>query len=254
MERIEGVHELGIANTTVYVIEGDKNFLIDTGSGPMHDTVLDFMEKSGMKLESDGQKKLMKEGAYATIINFLTKGNIKVDTIICTHYHGDHTGNLQQLKETLKVPVAMHPDDIPFVEGTKEMPPSPFVPPEILPYLKVQPCKVDIPLHDGEFLTDDLQVINLAGHTGGSICLLHKKQTLIAGDCLVGKNEKNPMMGPDELNPPIEMFSQDYPQALKSLKKLLQYDFTVILTSHGTSIREKGKEKLEKMLQKIATA
>jgi glyoxylase-like metal-dependent hydrolase (beta-lactamase superfamily II) len=84
--------------------------------------------------------------------------------------------------------------------------------------------------------------------------LLYKKQILIAGDCLVGKNETNPMMGPDELNPPIEMFSQDYPQALKSLKKLLQYDFTVILTSHGTSIREKGKEKLEKMLQKIATA
>ena len=254
MERIEDVHELEIANTTVYVIEGDKNFLVDTGSGPMHDIVLDFMEQSGMKLESDEQKKLMKEGAYATIINFLTKGNIKVDTIICTHYHGDHTGNLQQLKETLKVPVAMHPDDIPFVEGTKEMPPSPFVPPEILPYLKVQPCRVAIPLHDGEFLTDDLQVIHMAGHTGGSICLLHKKQTLIAGDCLVGKNETNPMMGPDELNPPIEMFSQDYPQALKSLKKLLQYDFTVILTSHGASIREKGKEKLEKMLQKIATA
>ena len=254
MEQIADVHELEIANTKVYIIEGEKNFLVDTGSGPMHDKILDFMEKSGMKFGSEEQKKVMKEGAYATIINFLTEKNIKIETILCTHYHGDHTGNLQQLKETLKVPVAMHPDDIPFVEGTKEIPPPAFAPPEILQYIKVKPCKVDIHLNDGEFFTDDLQIIHVEGHTKGSICLLYKNQALIAGDCLVGKNETNPIMGPNELNPPIEMFSEDYSQALKSLKKLLQYDFSSILTSHGTSIRERGKEKLEKMLQEIATA
>lgn len=253
MKQIAGVHELEIANTKVFVIEGEKNFLVDTGSGPMHDKFLEFAEQSGFKFESEDQKRLMREGAYATIINYLTERNIKVDTIVCTHYHNDHTGNLQQLKETLKVPVAMHPDDIPFVDGTEEIPPPAFLPPEILPYIEVKPCKVDIPLHDGEFFTGDLQIIHVEGHTKGSICLLYKNQALIAGDCLVGKYETNPMMGPNELNPPIEMYSKDYALALKSLEKLLKYDFSAILTSHGTSIREGGKEKLRKMLQEIAT-
>jgi glyoxylase-like metal-dependent hydrolase (beta-lactamase superfamily II) len=43
----------------------------------------------------------------------------------------------------------------------------------------------------------------------------------------------------------------DYAQAIKSLSKLLQYDFSAILPSHGTSIPERGKEKLQAMLQEF---
>ena len=254
MTQIEGIYELEIANTKVFIIEGSKNLLVDTGSGPTHDEVLAFMEKSGLKFDNEALRKLMKQGAYQTIIDFLTQQNIKLDTIICTHCHEDHTGNVKKLKETLKVTVAMHPDDVPYVEGTKEIPPPAFIPPEILKHTKVEPCKVDVLLQDGEFITPDVQVIHVEGHTKGSICLLYKNQALIVGDCLVGKNERNPMMGPNELNPPIEMFSMDHEQALKSLQRLLNYDFSAILTCHGTSIRKNGKEKLEKLLKETATA
>jgi glyoxylase-like metal-dependent hydrolase (beta-lactamase superfamily II) len=248
MRQINGVYELDIANSKVFFIEGEKNILVDTGRGPADDVVLDFMEQSGMRITSEEERKVIKEGAYSTIVKFIDSKNITLDAIICTHYHNDHTGNLKKLKDLLNVPVAMHPEDIPFVEGTKEIPAPSFVPPEILKHIKVDPCKVDIQLKDGEFFTDDVQIIHVEGHTRGSICLLVKEKVLIAGDCVVGKNEATPVMGPEELNPPIEMFSTDYAQALKSLKKLLNYSFSSILPSHGASIEVNGKEKLARMI------
>jgi len=68
---------------------------------------------------------------------------------------------------------------------------------------------------------------------------------------LIGRNEMNPKMGLNELNPPVEMFCTDYNRAIKSLPKLLNYDFKAILTGHGESVSENGKEKLEVLLQEI---
>jgi hypothetical protein len=47
------------------------------------------------------------------------------------------------------------------------------------------------------------------------------------------------------------MYSMDYAQAIKSLSRLPQYDFTAILPSPGTSIGERGKEKLQAMLREF---
>jgi glyoxylase-like metal-dependent hydrolase (beta-lactamase superfamily II) len=248
---IPGIHELAIANTKVFVVEAQKNVLIDTGSAPLHEEVLKFLEKTGFVFENPGQKQLMKQGAYSTNMSFLRESNIKIDAIICTHYHSDHTGNLKRLKNSLKVPVAMHELDIPVVEGREEMPPPSFIPAEILKHLKIEPCGIDRALKDGEDFCDDLQIIHVPGHTWGSICLLYKNQALITGDCVVGYNERFPSQGNSELNPPVKMYGMDYAQAIKSLSTLLQYDFTAILPSHGTSIGERGKEKLRAMLGEL---
>jgi glyoxylase-like metal-dependent hydrolase (beta-lactamase superfamily II) len=248
---IPGIHELALANTKAFVVEAQKNVLVDTGSGPLHDEVLLFLEKSGFIFETAKQKRLMQEGAYKTIIAFLQESNIQIDAVICTHHHSDHTGNLKLLKDSLKVPVAMHELDIPVVEGREEIPPPPFIPAGILKHLKIEPCRIDRALKNGDFFCDDLHVIHVPGHTKGSICLLYKNQALITGDCVVGYNERFPEQGNNELNPPIKMYSMDYEQALKSLAKLMQYDFTAILPSHGTSIQERGKEKLQILLEEL---
>ena len=249
--QIAGVYELAIANTKVFIIQSQKNVLVDTGSGPLHDEVIAFLEKTGFAFESEEQNKLMREGAYETIIRFLREKRITIDAIICTHSHSDHTGNLKQLKEYLQVPVALHGLDIPVVEGREQLAPPAFIPPEILNHLKTAPCAVERALQDGEFFCADLQVIHVPGHTPGSICLLYKNQALIAGDGVVGKGTGFPAPGPDALNPPMKMYSRDYDQAVKSLHKLLAYDFDAILPSHGASLREKGKEQLITMLQKL---
>ena len=249
--QIKGVHELAIAGTKVFVIQAQKNVLVDTGSAPLHDEVLAFLEKTGFSFESEEQKKLMKAGACETIMRFLLEKKITIDAIICTHCHSDHIGNLKELKEYLQVPVAVHGLDIPVVEGTMQPDPPAYIPPEILKHLKTAPCAVELPLLDGEFFCDDLQVIHVPGHTPGSICLLYKNQVLVAGDCAIGKSTGFPAPGPDALNPPVKMYSGDYDQAVKSLRKLLTYHFDALLPSHGSSLWERGKEELKKMLQKL---
>ena len=248
---IPGIHELAIANTKVFVVEAQNNILIDTGAVPLHEEVLKFLEKTGFVFENPGQKQLMKQGAYSTITSFLRESNIIIDAIICTHHHSDHTGNLKQLKDSLKVPVTMHELDIPVIEGREVIPPPSIIPKGILKHLKIEPCGIDRALKDGEDYCEGLQVIHVPGHTKGSICLLYKNQALITGDCVVGYNERFPSQGNSELNPPIKMYSMDYEQAIKSLSKLLQYDFTAILPSHGMSIPERGKEKLWAMLGEL---
>jgi glyoxylase-like metal-dependent hydrolase (beta-lactamase superfamily II) len=248
--QIAGVYELAIANTKVFVIQAQKNVLVDTGSAPLHDEVMAFLEKTGFAFESEEQKKLMQEGAGETILRFLRERKLAIDAILCTHCHGDHTGNLKELKEYLQVPVAVHELDIPVVEG-REQPAAPsFIPPEIIQHLKIKPCAVEHSLQDGEFFCEDLQVIHVPGHTPGSICLLYKNHALVAGDCLVGKSTGFPAPGPDALNPPMKMYSKDYDQALKSLHKLLICDFDALLPSHGASLWAGGKEQLKNMLQK----
>ncbi len=249
--RIPGLHELSVANTKVFVIQAEKNLLIDTGSGPLPEEVLLFLEQSGFSFETAEQKRLMREGAYNAIIDFLQKRNLTIDAIICTHCHSDHVGNLKRLKETLRVPVAMHALDIAFVEGREEIPAPSFIPDAIRKHFKIEPCKIDQAVTHAEFFCNDLQIIHVPGHTRGSICLLFRNQALIAGDCVVGYHETLPAQAPLELNPPIEMFSMNYQQALTSLTTLLQYQFTAILPSHGASLWERGKDKLCAMLQNL---
>jgi glyoxylase-like metal-dependent hydrolase (beta-lactamase superfamily II) len=252
MKPIAGVYELEVGTTKVFIITGKKNILVDAGLAPMPDAVLAFMEKTGMQLKDESQRQEMREGAYAKIIYFLKRENVTIDLIICTHYHLDHTGTVKRLKETLNVPIAMHPEDIPFVDGTQEVPIPSYIPQEIRPYLRIENCTVDRQLIDSEYIRDDVQVIHTPGHTRGSICLLVNKQVLIAGDTLIGKNEINPAAGLNELNPLSKQASLDYEQGIKSLHRLLTYDFTALFPTHGTSITERGKEKLEAMLRAIS--
>ena len=249
MTKIHEIHELVLANTKVFVIQAEKNILIDTGSGPLHEEVLLFLEKSGFNFATTEQKNLMREGAYNTIITFLQQNNITIDAIICTHCHSDHVGNLKRLKEALQVPVAMHSLDIPVVEGREEIVAPSFIPEAIRNHLKFEPCTIDRAVNHEEIFCQDLQILHVPGHTRGSICVLYKNQVLFTGDCVVGFQETFAAQSPHELNPPVEIFSMNYQQALQSLSTLLQYQFTAILPSHGASLWERGKDKLYAMLK-----
>ena len=250
MKRFDSIYELETGYTKVFVIRGNKTILVDTGSKPLPDEVVGFMEQMGFNFGTEELRCQVREGSYPGIMGLLDKEKLKIDMIICTHYHGDHVGNLKRLKDALKVPVALHPLDIPFVDGTEQVPAPYPIPAEISQHLGVEHCGVDMLLKDGEFVDDDVQVIHVPGHTMGSICLLVGNRVLITGDCMVGRNEMNPMMGQDELNLPVEMFSMDYGRAVKSLEKLLSYDFETLLLGHGTSIPRGGKENLRALLDK----
>ena len=248
MNSFHGVYEIELSNTKAFYIDGSEKILVDTGLKPLHNDVLDYLTKNGYNFGVGGFE-LLKKGSHHTILNFLKKNRFKVDVIVCTHCHGDHTGNLAQLKEELKVPVAAHSADIPFIEGKEKISNPQFVPEELLKHFEITPCKVDISLKDDEFFNEDLRIIHIEGHTKGSICLLYRDSVLIVGDTILGKNLLNPKMAPDELNLPAQWSCSDYKTALDNLPKLLNYSFNVILPSHGVSIKKDGKRRLEQLIQ-----
>ena len=250
MNALKHVHEIPLGNVKAFIIEGEKAILVDTGINPVPPDVLAFFEKSGIKLGDEQQIEFLKKGSFQFIMNFIKENSFAINAIICTHYHTDHTGCLKKIKEALKVPVAMHPLDIPYVEGKEEPPPSTVLPPKLAEHFKIDPCQVDIALEDNQMFTPDLQVIHLEGHTKGNLCLLFKEEVLLVGDTVMGKNALNPMMGPDEINPPMPNASMDQEKAVRNLKKLLNYNFKVILPSHGEPVKENAKEKLKKLIEK----
>ncbi len=248
---LKNVHAIPLGNVKAFILVGEKTILVDTGINPVPPEVLTFFEKTGIKLGDKDQLAFLEKGSFPFIRDYIHTHGLAIDTIICTHYHTDHTGTLSQLKEALNVPVAMHPLDIPLVEGREEPPPSTILPPKLAQHFKITPCKVDIELNDNQFFTKDLQVIHLKGHTKGNLCLLFQESVLLVGDSVMGKNLLNPILGPEEINPPMPNASMDQDMAVNNLSKLLDYNFQVILPSHGEPILDHGKEKLRSFIDSI---
>ena len=249
MQSFHGVYEIEAGNSKIFYIDGSEKILVDTGLKPLHTDVINYLQQNGYNF-GEGGIELLKKGARSKIISFLKKNRFKVDSIICTHCHGDHIGNLAVLKEEFKVSVAAHSADIPFIEGIEKIANPAFVPPELIKHFDIDPCKVDISLKDDEFFNEDVRIIHVEGHTKGSICLLYRDKVLIAGDTILGKNLLNPKIGPEDLNLPSEWSCMDYKKALENLPKLLNYSFDKILPSHGVAIKKDGKRRLEQLIQK----
>ncbi|MFZ5967817.1 MAG: MBL fold metallo-hydrolase [Bacillota bacterium] len=168
----------------------------------------------------------------------------KLSKIIITHHDVDHIGSLSAiLKESSKgIDVLAHEEEKPYLQGEKcptkvtmleaKLDSLPEQMKTIYENLKAfyhnNKIKVSRTIADGEELPycGGITVIYTLGHTSGHICLYHKQsKTLIAGDTL-GVDEGRLIKPPSFIN-----FDQEL--ALKSLKKLAQYDIETVICYHG---------------------
>ena len=84
-----------------------------------------------------------------------------------------------------------------------------------------------------------LKVIETPGHTKGSVCFYEgKNKLLFSGDCLfrgsIGR---------------YDLPSASKQDTLKSLKKLLEQDYKILLPGHGTILNERQKENIQIALE-----
>lgn len=110
-----------------------------------------------------------------------------------------------------------------------------YVPAADAPEMDITPDKT---YHDGELLPGGLWVIHLEGmkSPGESALYLDRgKGILILGDALIGKPAGHLSLLPPEKLP-------DVGKAKEGLRRLLKYNFDIVLVGDGTSIMSGGKE------------
>jgi glyoxylase-like metal-dependent hydrolase (beta-lactamase superfamily II) len=106
-------------------------------------------------------------------------------------------------------------------------------------------ANVDVALTDGEKLPycGGITVIHTPGHTLGHICLyLERTQTLVAGDELSVDNAGG-------LAPGLASNNFDTPMAIKSMKKLTQYDILTVICYHGGLFKDHCNERIAALAQ-----
>lgn len=132
--------------------------------------------------------------------------NCAVKLIILTHGHVDHVQNTAYLARLWDVPVAIHSGDLPLLEDNQR---EPLIGRGVLGRLmlsatnrnfdreSIEPFTPDIFLSEGDSLKQwgiDAQVLELPGHTRGSIGLDVNHRYLIVGDALMNLGRPGPAL------------------------------------------------------------
>jgi len=198
MEVLENIYFLQDEYVNIYLVFREEGIiLIDAGVTAR--PLVEFIEKEGLSYKD-------------------------IKLIILTHYHMDHTGGLNVIKERVDALIAAHKDE-------KEL---------IIKRTGVSPTML---LEDGQSIYD-LEVIHTPGHTPGHIVLIDKKtKALFAGDIIYEEN--------GQLFEIDHKYSMDPEMNRKAIKKIINYDFKHVLPSHGKPIIDKGKEKLKELVERL---
>lgn len=157
-----------------------------------------------------------------------------VKLIVNTHHHEDHIGNNVWFQQHLGVgPALAHELAVPLIEDPGRWASR------IMPYCQVawgEPPASKAAIIGNEVVSDNYRftVINTPGHCPDHISLLEANQGwLFAGDLFLA--EKVTTLRSDE----------DAKIILQSLKKLLQYDFSMLFCASGRVVESAARSAIE---------
>jgi glyoxylase-like metal-dependent hydrolase (beta-lactamase superfamily II) len=223
MEIVPGIHQVDGVNGNCYLLVRDGITVIDTGLPGAGKKILSYIQGTLGRKPSD------------------------IRTIILTHYHIDHTGNVNMLRSAGVGKVAIHEADAPFVSGQKK-PPLPggwrgALFSVLGVFMKMKPFQPDIILNDRDVI-NGLTCIHVPGHTPGSICLLDPGTgILFAGDTLRFDGEK--------IEGPPAQFTRDMALAHQSIRKIAALDFEIMLSGHGVPLRPGASGKVREFVKSL---
>jgi glyoxylase-like metal-dependent hydrolase (beta-lactamase superfamily II) len=204
----------GLKTGRAYLVEGEGRelALVDTSSRGPATRILAAIDEAGRRAED-------------------------LRVIVATHYHLDHTGNAEALRERTGAALYVHADDAAYVDGR-------------LPWMRLRgplgwvdgakpyALQVDRALRDGDELpfAGGLRVVHAPGHTPGHIALYAPaRQALFAGDAI---------MNTWGLHLPPRASTHDMAEARRSLARLAELSFEVMLPGHGPPVLGRASEKL----------
>ena len=204
MEIVHGIHQVDGIVANSYLINGKKIVVIDTGLPDNSRKILNYIRVT------------------------LKRNPNEVSTIILTHHHPDHTGNVYELKNLTGAQIAVHCDDADYVSGKK--------PVDHPGELKIKTLIPDILLKDGDKIAG-LTCIHCPGHTPGSIALYDpNRRILFAGDTL--------MFSEGALQGPPKEYTLDMDLARESVGKLTGIEFDIMLPGHGEPLMSDARARV----------
>ena len=203
----------GGTNTGVYLFENNEALLIDPGL-------------SGLRPKN--------------MINMFENEKIIPKYIVNTHEHEDHVGACAQIKKAYpEIEIIASEDAKLFMERPEFF--SDFILggkhnkflTEKLFHRNTEKISVDTIICEGKLQKNgvDFEVLDLKGHTSGSIGILTPDGVLFAGDLLIGE---------ETLQKYDFLFLQDVGEYLKSLDVVEKLDFDYLVLAHGKKILDKN--------------
>ncbi|MFM1652294.1 MBL fold metallo-hydrolase [Brevibacillus sp. B_LB10_24] len=191
-----------------------------------------------------------------------SRHGIRLDSLtklIVTHHDMDHIGSLAALKRAYPgIEIIAHEMEAPYIEGAKkalrlEQAESTFdvLPAEAKPHAQqfirflqsIEPSSVDRTAASDERLPwcGGIDIVHTPGHTLGHISLyLPASKTLIAGDAVVIEDGKLDIANPQ--------YAWDLKEAVRSVKRLLDYEIEQLICYHGGLFRGDVKQSLRQLI------
>jgi len=190
-------------------------------------------------------------------------GDAPPKAILLTHGHFDHVGSLQSLLEHWDVPVYAHPEEHPFLNGTRSYPPAqprltdglmslssplfPRKPIDLGPRLRALPVDGGIPDLPG------WRWIATPGHAPGHVSFWNEEERLLAaGDAFVTTQQESLLAALSqraEMHGPPRYFTPDWTAAEASVKLLSELEPERAVTGHGPAL---GGAELRTALNRLA--
>ena len=103
--------------------------------------------------------------------------------IVLTHCDIDHVGSVAELKRLTGARVAIHEIDAPVLAGERRSQKGGLIMLALYRSLRFRRVTPDLRLRDGDSISG-LQVMDVPGHTGGSIALVRADGVVFSGDAL----------------------------------------------------------------------